>query len=81
MGVDVNWEEADRRGYKFDSTKLYPTPFDMLLTNPLTVTKGQLEFEFKHLEKKIGKPIVRNSELVNPLFAIIDGEIESWEKI
>ncbi|MEM5801211.1 MAG: hypothetical protein QW350_04590 [Candidatus Aenigmatarchaeota archaeon] len=44
-------EEAERRGYNFDKTKIKI----IYLKNAITVTKGQIEYEFKHLTKKLEK--------------------------
>lgn len=83
------WEiyvEATARGYKFDMSKIP----DSIPLSPLTVTEGQLSFEFKHL---LGKLKVRDAkrycELVgseslpetHKLFIIIPGPIESWERV
>jgi hypothetical protein len=63
--------------------------------NNLTVTKGQLIYEFDHLYKKLiqrksgNAGEIRNilyadvaitTKHVNPLFTVIDGPIEPWEK-
>jgi hypothetical protein len=86
------YAEAEVRGYNFDSSKIK----GKLTPIYLTVTKGQLQFEFEHLYKKLierksGKTMavrrilyqncVMNSEYANPIFKVIDGKIESWEKI
>jgi hypothetical protein len=55
----------------------------------MTVTQGQIEYETAHLLKKLK---VRNKqkyeEIINikllepnPLFKIIEGIVESWEKV
>ena len=78
-------DEADRRGYHFDRSKLPP-----ITTVPqIPVTRGQLRYETFHLKNKLQ---VRNPELYkniekieclecHPLFIVIDGEIEQWEKV
>lgn len=78
--------EAERRGYKFNRTKVEP----IILIEEVAVTRGQLEFEFYHLLKKLE---IRNKkhfeELMklspkniepNPIFRVVDGKIEKWEK-
>src|SRR5512142_1986887 len=40
--------EASRRGYRFDSTRIARARTPMRLT----VTRGQLEYEWKHLQRK-----------------------------
>ena len=100
------YEEATKRGYNFDVTKINLKHEDWICDCPndeyfLTVTKGQLIYEFKHLQKKLWKrdrkKCIENatnfkyrttaSSIVipiiepHPLFKIIEGDIESWEKI
>ena len=85
--------EADKRGYKFDRNKIYG---DMLTSPQLTVTKGQLDYEFEHLQQKLLKRCwnkAHDNEVIfegiikygnikaNPIFKVIDGNVESWEKI
>jgi hypothetical protein len=77
--------EAKRRGFNFDNNKI---KWDI---NPIqmTVTKGQLKFETIHLLKKLNlRDKMKYNELKNrkllrphPLFKMIDGGIEEWEKI
>lgn len=79
--------EAKRRGYKFDQSKIEP----LTLKEEITVTKGQLEFEFLHLLKKLEKRDKKKLEELknlnpkniepNPVFKVIDGEVERWEKL
>ncbi|MDI6851500.1 MAG: pyrimidine dimer DNA glycosylase/endonuclease V [bacterium] len=81
--------EGRRRGYNFDEGKICKTG---LLKGVIPVTKGQLDFELWHLCKKLkirnkdwfervckdlqGKPI-----RPNPLFYVVEGDIEKWEKL
>jgi hypothetical protein len=92
------WVESIVRHYNFDSKKIYfraGLPYQNI-----TVTKGQLIFELKHLYKKLEK---RDKEKYNelhdlffgniegfinidkirphPLFKVIEGGIEKWERI
>jgi hypothetical protein len=80
-------DEADTRGYKFDRTKLVLAQNISLL--PIPVTTGQINYEWQHLMKKLH---VRAPELftqyenldvqeLNPVFQIIEGDIEDWEII
>lgn len=80
----VVYEEATFRGYAFDSSKIAACgPADLL-----TVTDGQLRLEWQHLRAKLEKRNpnwLRNLpklELVepHPLFSVITGPPESWEK-
>jgi len=78
--------EAKNRGYKFDKTKFK----NFKLKEQISVTDGQLLFEFKHLLRKLKK---RNPVLYqklkkfnlkqiesNKLFKVINGGKEIWEK-
>ena len=78
-------EEADRRGYQFDRGKINTKP---RVNSPLTVTRGQVEFEKDHLSRKLK---IRNPEYfekllkvkriqTHSLFRIIPGEQASWER-
>lgn len=77
-------DEAARRGYSFDKTKLGPLPTGI----SVPVTLGQLRYEFAHLCRKLEiRDPVRLSTLsaisipdAHPLFEVIDGEVEPWEK-
>jgi len=79
--------EAKRRGYSFDHSKIR----GVKLQEALAVTRGQLEFEFAYLLKKLEKRDKKkfeelkglNPETVepNPVFKVIDGEVEKWEKL
>jgi hypothetical protein len=78
-------EEASRRGYSFDQTKIARKR----QPKALTVTQGQLEFEFRHLKRKLRlrdperyRAIRRLREITaHPLFAVVAGEIEQWERL
>jgi hypothetical protein len=77
-------EEADRRSYAFDCGKI-----DLLASAEcIPVTNGQLEYELAHLR---GKLLLRNPPqyekvakitlpLPNPIFRVIKGGIEPWER-
>ncbi len=77
-------DEASRRGYSFDSSKIARKRQPKMLT----VTVGQLEFEFEHLKSKLRlRDPGRYRELrelreitAHPLFAVVAGEIEAWER-
>ena len=94
------WEiysEGRRRGYNFDDRKISKRT---AIIKKLRITKGQLEYEFKHLQRKLHnrdrEKFWENHNLVyskmnpfymisdirpNPIFDVIEGDIESWEKI
>jgi len=78
-------EEADRRGYQFDRTKINCKPQTSL---QLTVTRGQILFEKDHLSLKLK---IRDPEYfekllkvkrtqTHSLFRIVPGERASWER-
>ncbi len=77
--------EGERRGYKFDKSKIIKCD----LTVKMPVTKGQIQYEFQHLlEKlKVRDPIkyeeIKNEKIIetNPIFYVIDGGVEEWERI
>lgn len=77
--------EAQRRGYRFDHTKVVksgPCP-------KMTVQRGQIEYEWQHLLAKlkgrapqvyeINKQLTR--PLPHPLFEIVPGASEAWERV
>lgn len=77
-------EEAQSRGYSFDANKIKSARAPAALT----VTSGQVEYEWAHLMAKLK---VRNPALyrqwrktaaleVHPLFTITAGGVESWER-
>lgn len=76
-------EEADNRGYNFNRSKIV----DRVFKDKVSVTNGQVQYEFEHLLKKLK---TRDQTLyqqykdaveidLHPLFSRIPGEIESWE--
>ena len=76
-------EEAERRKYNFNGSKISGEKF----SGKISVTNKQVEYEFKHLLRKLKK---RNKEKfnlykeinkikLNPLFKNIKGKIENWE--
>lgn len=83
-------DEADRRGYSFDRSRL-ARPRD---TEPrsITVTTGQLRYEFEFLLQKV---LARDPEWArtaldgmdpdaapaHPLFAVVPGDVAEWERI
>jgi hypothetical protein len=77
--------EATRRGYRFDASKIGRGGS----IEPLIVTKGQLEYEWMHLRKKIERrspawsaelPKPRLPE-PHPLFRVVAGGIADWEVV
>ncbi len=79
------YQEAVRRGYEFDETKIIENPNSV---STMKVTRGQLKFELQHLRAKIterdaehlGNWGVVKEVMPHPLFKGVAGEIEPWEK-
>ncbi len=76
-------DEADRRGYAFDRSRISGRRRKVLLT----VTTGQLQYEWSHLKRKLRdrspadyRRIVRAREpLPHPCFKVVPGEVADWE--
>ncbi len=81
------YDEAKRRGYNFDINKIDHISFDR--KDKINVTEGQIRYEFEHLKKKLeirNKNWLRKIENIkeiepNPVFIVVPGPIENWEKI
>jgi hypothetical protein len=75
--------EADRRNYNFNREKLA----EKKIGSKISVTEGQLEYEFKHLliKLKVRDPgLYRESKAIkiikpHPLFRKVTGDVEEWE--
>ena len=76
--------EAETRGYAFDKSKIKPAQE----AAALTVTSGQLGFEWTHLLAKLEarspalfqKWSASISLETHPLFVVQEGDIEPWER-
>jgi len=77
--------EAEKRGYTFNKSKIMDNKFK----SKLPVTGGQVEYESKHLLRKL---IERDFDLykqlkmikrikVHPMFKKVRGDVEGWEII
>jgi hypothetical protein len=77
-------EEAQRRGYRFDTTKILERRF----AGRIAETYGQLHYEWGHLKAKLR---VRAPEVfrrirslktpeAHPLFRIVRGGVRDWER-
>ncbi len=78
------WVESKLRNYNFDSSKFLKNESEIAIP----VTTGQVEYETLHLLKKLK---VRDENLykkyselklaeLHPMFYLIEGGIEHWEK-
>ena len=78
-------DEADRRGYNFNRSKIVNEKNN----SKIPVTKGQVDYEFKHLLEKLRErdpDLYKHLEMidkikVNPIFKKISGTVEEWERI
>jgi hypothetical protein len=78
------YDVALQKGYNFNKWKI---DWDFKASE-LKVTRGQIEFERRHLLKKLkirdrnkyAELIQQKEVLPHPLFRIVEGEIEIWEK-
>ena len=79
------WVEASNRGYNFDKNKF--TLFEDV--DKIHLTTGQLNFEREHMLRKLKtRDFKMYQKLVNitkpeihPLFKLIEGDIEPWERM
>ncbi|HVX86577.1 MAG TPA: pyrimidine dimer DNA glycosylase/endonuclease V [Phycisphaerae bacterium] len=77
-------EEAARRGYAFDARKISAAR----LAGLIDTTKGQLVYEWKHLRRKLrlrSPAVYRGCRSIkmpgaHPLFRIVAGGVEEWER-
>lgn len=77
-------DEATERGYAFNAGKIARN----WKTITIPVTQGQLLYEWAHLKRKLRvrdwrhfRKVVRQKIIPHPLFTVIAGEVESWEKV
>jgi hypothetical protein len=77
-------DEAEQRGYRFDRSKIVKRG-----TCPrLTVQQGQLDYEWRHLSAKLqtrapglyARHIDVARPVPHPVFEIVPGGIEDWER-
>lgn len=76
--------EAESRGYRFDQSKLIMTG----ACAQMSVTSGQIEFEWEHLLRKLEHRapdlLIVCRDLMtyetHPLFRLVPGGIEDWER-
>ncbi len=79
------FEEAQLRGYAFDDRKIP----HLRLSGPIKETKGQLLYEWSHLQQKLRvRDLVRYEEccsvkvpVPHPLFQIVAGDVQPWERV
>jgi len=76
-------DEAINRGYEFDTSKI-----DYRRSCRMTVTEGQLNYEWVHLMKKLkvrdrGRYLELKDQVPqpHPCFRVISGPVQAWEKV
>jgi hypothetical protein len=76
-------DEAINRGYAFDVSKIRVRP-----NCRMTVTEGQLDYEWAHLMKKLKvRDLRRYRELKDqepqphPCFRVVSGPVQAWERV
>lgn len=77
------FDESCRRAYCFDASKIASSGNAEIIA----VTRGQLDYEWEHLKKKLHfrspswfEPIQSISRPIpHPLFRIVPGPVEKWE--
>jgi len=83
--VRVVQAEAARRGYRFDAAKLGRGG----AVGQLPVTRGQLDYEWGHLARKLARRdpawlsrLARlRRPLPHPLFRVVPGPVAGWESV
>lgn len=83
--LSIIYQDAEKRGYNFNKDKIN---WDFVKTK-IKVTTGQLDFEKMHLLNKLKtrdlmkyKQLRENKKIdVHPMFEVVEGSIEHWEKI
>jgi hypothetical protein len=78
-------EEAERRGYTFDGSKIADTRF----VGVIDATQEQLLYEWRHLKRKLRDrdPVRLKSQRSvkvpdsHSLFRIVAGKVEAWERV
>ena len=78
-------EEAEQRGYRFDRSKINPGR----QMEKIPVTRGQVAYEWVHFRQKIHRRDPQQyqqlAEVIfpepHPMFEMIEGEIEAWERV
>ena len=81
--LKVVHEEATRRGYKFDGSKIARTRIAVRLDE----TEGQLLYEWEHLRRKLKhrapKALAAHSGISipepHPIFRVVAGSVRDWE--
>lgn len=81
-------DDASRRGYRFDSSRIERPAGRNGGEVRMTVTTGQLDLEWAHLVHKLesrspqayADAVGRGSPIPHPLFEVIPGPVADWER-
>lgn len=86
--LEILWLESKQRNYKFNPEKV---KFNQKGPK-IPVTSDQIIYEFRHLQNKLRNranqkfqqneiALQESKILINPLFEMVPGPIEKWEKV
>jgi hypothetical protein len=81
--LSVVQEEATRRGYAFDRSKIARARRSVRIK----VKAGQMRYEWEHLRKKVAMRDPKwmekmgNRPSAHPMFRVTAGRIEAWERV
>ncbi|KAB1650560.1 pyrimidine dimer DNA glycosylase/endonuclease V [Pseudoclavibacter endophyticus] len=77
-------DEAELRGYQFDASRILEPAAEVA---QIPVTQGQITFEWHHLGKKLMRRSPEDAHRwehsgpsPHPLFIVVSGEMERWER-
>lgn len=78
------YDESCKRGYCFDISKI-----QKVNSMSIPVTSGQIAYEATHLKNKLFRRSPKDVDTfkevktieLNPLFFLVEGEVENWEKV
>jgi Pyrimidine dimer DNA glycosylase len=79
------YKESKQRSYNFNRNKIGPD----FTVSKINVTTGQIQYELGHLRSKLKirdhlkyiELMKTNEPDTNPIFVVVEGEIEPWEVI
>jgi hypothetical protein len=71
---------VQQKGYNFNTSKLDNTYYRYGFDH-ITVTDGQLKYEFEHLCKKLALDCPPILPLAHNMFKVVPGTIECWERV
>ena len=84
--LKVIFKQSQKLGFNFDHSKFC---FDGSQVLQIQVNQGQVNYELSHLLKKLSKRDQKKHQqlikikdpIVHPLFVVVEGEVEDWEKV